>query len=112
MAPGSSGTAQSGVDPVNFLAAQPWTNGKVAMVGGSYDGTTATMVAARGEDVPGLAAIVPISGISRWYGHAYGDGVRYFLNSERPTDEGVDTPLAFDFGLARTPPTCCSSAPP
>jgi X-Pro dipeptidyl-peptidase len=37
----------------------------------------------------------------RWYG----DGVRYFLNSERPTDEGVDTPLAFDFGLARTPPT-------
>ena len=96
---------QSGVDLVNFLAAQPWTNGRVAMIGGSYDGTTATMVAARGEDVPGLAAIVPIAGISRWYGYAYGDGVRYFLNSERPTDEGIDTPLAFDFGLARTPPT-------
>ena len=31
--------------------------------------------------------------------------MRYFLNSERPTDEGIDTPLAFDFGLARTPPT-------
>jgi X-Pro dipeptidyl-peptidase len=75
------------------------------MIGGSYDGTTATMVAARGEDVPGLAAIVPIAGISRWYGYAYGDGVRYFLNSERPADEGIDTPLAFDFGLARTPPT-------
>jgi X-Pro dipeptidyl-peptidase len=75
------------------------------MIGGSYDGTTATMVAARGADVPGLAAIVPIAGISRWYGYAYGDGVRYFLNSERPTDEGIDTPLAFDFGLARTPPT-------
>ena len=75
------------------------------MIGGSYDGTTATMVAARGADAPGLAAIVPIAGISRWYGYAYGDGVRYFLNSERPTDEGVDTPLAFDFGLARTPPT-------
>ena len=90
---------------MNFLSAQPWTNGKVAMIGGSYDGTTATMVAARGADAPGLAAIVPIAGISRWYGYAYGDGVRYFLNSERPTDEGVDTPLAFDFGLARTPPT-------
>ena len=75
------------------------------MIGGSYDGTTATMVAARGAEVPGLAAIVPIAGISRWYGYAYGDGVRYFLNSERPTDEGIDTPLAFDFGLARTPPT-------
>jgi len=55
--------------------------------------------------VPGLTAIVPIAGISRWYGYAYGDGVRYSLNSERPTDEGIDTPLAFDFGLARTPPT-------
>jgi X-Pro dipeptidyl-peptidase len=102
---GGADEQQSGVDLVNFLAAQPWTNGKVAMIGGSYDGTTATMVAARGEDVPGLAAIVPIAGISRWYGYAYGDGVRYFLNSERPSDEGIDTPLAFDFGLARTPPT-------
>jgi X-Pro dipeptidyl-peptidase len=102
---GGADEQQSGVDLVNFLAAKPWTNGKVAMIGGSYDGTTATMVAARGADVPGLAAIVPIAGISRWYGYAYGDGVRYFLNSERPTDEGIDTPLAFDFGLARTPPT-------
>ena len=102
---GGADEQQSGVDLVNFLAAQPWTNGKVAMIGGSYDGTTATMVAARGADAPGLAAIVPMLGISRWYGYAYGDGVRYFLNSERPTDEGVDTPLAFDFGLARTPPT-------
>jgi X-Pro dipeptidyl-peptidase len=102
---GGADEQQSGVDLVNFLAARPWTNGKVAMIGGSYEGTTATMVAARGADVPGLAAIVPIAGISRWYGYAYGDGVRYFLNSERPTDEGIDTPLAFDFGLARTPPT-------
>ena len=102
---GGADEQQSGVDLVNFLAGQPWTNGKVAMIGGSYDGTTATMVAARGADAPGLAAIVPIAGISRWYGYAYGDGVRYFLNSERPSDEGVDTPLAFDFGLARTPPT-------
>jgi X-Pro dipeptidyl-peptidase len=96
---------QSGVDLVNFLAAQPWTNGRVAMMGGSYDGTTATMTAVRGAAVPGLKAIVPIVGISRWYGYAYGDGVRYFLNSEVPTDEGIDTPLAFDFGLTRTPPT-------
>jgi X-Pro dipeptidyl-peptidase len=96
---------QSGVDLVNFLSARPWTNGRVAMMGGSYDGTTATMIAVRGAQVPGLKAIVPIVGISRWYGYAYGDGVRYFLNSERPTDEGIDTPLAFDFGLTRTPPT-------
>ena len=102
---GGADEQQSGVDLVNFLAAQPWSNGKVGMIGGSYDGTTATMVAARGADVPGLAAIVPEAAISRWYGYAYGGGVRYFLNSDAPTDEGFDTPLAFDFGLARTPPT-------
>src|SRR3954454_609690 len=102
---GGADEQQSGVDLVNFLAAQPWTNGRVAMIGGSYDGSTATMGAARGEGVPALVSIVPIAGISRWYGYAYGDGVRYFLNSERPSDEGIDTPLAFDFGLARTPPT-------
>jgi len=96
---------QSGVDLVNALAAQPWANGKVAMIGGSYDGTTANMVAARGADAPGLAAIVPELAISRWYGYAYADGVRYLGNSERPTDEGFDTPFAFDFGIARTPPT-------
>jgi X-Pro dipeptidyl-peptidase len=102
---GGADEQQSGVDLVNFLASQPWSNGKVAMIGGSYDGTTANMVAARGDDAAGLVAIVPEAAISRWYGYAYGDGVRYFLNSEVPTDEGFDTPLAFDFGLARTPPT-------
>jgi X-Pro dipeptidyl-peptidase len=96
---------QSGVDLVNFLARQPWSSGKVAMIGGSYDGTTANMVAARGADVPGLAAIVPQSAINHWYGYAYQDGVRYSGNTDVPTDEGIDTPLAFDFGLARTPPT-------
>src|SRR5829696_7577986 len=96
---------QSGVDLVNALAAQPWSNGKVAMIGGSYDGTTANMVAARGDDAPGLAAIVPELAISRWYGYAYSGGVRYLGNSEEPTDEGFDTPLAFDYGIARTPPT-------
>ena len=102
---GGADEQQSGVDVVNYLARQPWSNGKVAMIGASYDGTTANMVAARGDDAPGLAGIVPIAAISRWYGYAYGNGVRYFLNSENPTDEGFDTPLAFDFGLARTPPT-------
>jgi X-Pro dipeptidyl-peptidase len=102
---GGADEQQSGVDLVNFLAAKPWSSGKVAMIGGSYDGTTANMVAARGRDAPGLVAIVPEAAISRWYGYAYSRGVRYFLNSDVPSDEGFDTPLAFDFGLARTPPT-------
>src|SRR3954463_11562463 len=96
---------ESGVQLVNALARQPWSNGRVAMIGGSYDGTTANMVAVRGADVPGLAAIVPQSAINHWYGYAYQDGVRYFDNTDNPSDEGIDTPLGFDFGLARTPPT-------
>ncbi|MGH3355033.1 MAG: CocE/NonD family hydrolase, partial [Nocardioidaceae bacterium] len=93
---------QSGVDVVQWLANRRWSSGRVAMIGGSYNGTTASMVAARGDDVPALKAIVPISAISRWYGYAYGNGVRYLLNSDEPTDEGFDTPLAFDFGFGRT----------
>ena len=93
---------QSGVDVVKWLADRKWSNGKVAMIGGSYNGTTASMVAARGAEVPELKAIVPIAAISRWYGYAYGNGVRYFLNSQEPTDEGFDTPLAFDLGFAKT----------
>lgn len=99
---GGSKEQQSGVDVVEYLAGLGWSNGKVAMIGGSYNGTTATMVAARGESVRGLAAIVPIAAISRWYGYAYGNGVRYFLNSKVPSDEGFDTPLAFDVGFGKT----------
>ncbi len=102
---GGAGEIQSGVDLVNFLSGQSWSNGNVAMIGGSYDGTTATMVASQGSEAPGLKAIVPVVGISRWYGYAYSHGIRYAGNSERPTDEGADTPLAFDFGITRTPPT-------
>ena len=100
---------QSGVDVVRFLAGEiadtkgqklTWSNGNVGMTGASYDGTTATMVAATG--LPALKAIEPISAISHWYGYAFYDGVRHFLNSEAPTDEGFDTPLAFDHGFGDT----------
>jgi X-Pro dipeptidyl-peptidase len=99
---GGADEQQTGVDVVNWIAEQHWSNGNVGMIGVSYEGTTASMVAARGDDVPALKAIVPIAAISRWYGYAYQDGVRFFLNSFAPTDEGFDTPLAFDFGFGRT----------
>lgn len=106
---GGADEQQSGVDVVRFLAGEipdkdgafiEWSNGNVGMTGTSYDGTTATMVAATG--VPALKAIEPIAAISHWYGYAYYDGVRYFLNSEAPTDEGFDTPLLFDHGFGDT----------
>jgi X-Pro dipeptidyl-peptidase len=97
---------QSGLDAVEWLADQPWSNGKVIMIGGSYDGTTANMVAARGQEAAdkGLAGIVPIVAISRWYGYSYSQGLRYFLQSANadPSSQGFDTPLAFDYGFAKT----------
>lgn len=94
---------ESGFDLVEFLGTQPWSNGKVGMIGGSYDGTT--QIAAAVEAPPHLTTIIPQVAIDRWYDYAYGQGVRYFLNSEKPTDEGFDTPLAFDFGFGLLPPS-------
>jgi X-Pro dipeptidyl-peptidase len=102
---------QAGIDVVNFLAGETpntrgerltWSNGRVGMTGVSYEGTTANMVAAAGDRAPGLKAVVPIAAISHWYGYAYNNGVRYFLNSESATDEGFDTPLLFDVGFSDT----------
>jgi X-Pro dipeptidyl-peptidase len=97
---------QSGLDAVEWLADQPWSNGKVIMIGGSYDGTTANMVAARGQEAvdKGLVGIVPIVAISRWYGYAYSQGLRYTVQSANadPSSQGFDTPLAFDYGFAKT----------
>jgi X-Pro dipeptidyl-peptidase len=81
------------------------------MTGVSYEGTTANMVAALGDKISasanggrGLAGVIPVASISHWYGYAYYDGVRYAGNSKVPTDEGIDTPLGFDFGFAGTLP--------
>jgi X-Pro dipeptidyl-peptidase len=93
---------ESGYDLVEWIARQPWSTGKVAMIGGSYNGTTATATAVMRP--PHLTTIVPEAAISRWYDYAYSGGIRYFDNNEDPSDEGVDTPLAFDFGLALPPP--------
>jgi X-Pro dipeptidyl-peptidase len=73
-----------------------------AAVGGSYEGTTATSTAVTRP--PHLTTIVPEGAISRWYEYAYSGGIRYSLNNEDPSDEGIDTPLAFDFGFAIPPP--------
>jgi X-Pro dipeptidyl-peptidase len=93
---------ETGHDLVEWIAAQAWSTGKVGMIGGSYNGTTATATAV--TDPPHLTTIVPEAAISRWYEYAYSGGIRYFLNNESPADEGFDTPLAFDFGFAIPPP--------
>ncbi|MDQ3408265.1 MAG: CocE/NonD family hydrolase [Chloroflexota bacterium] len=53
-----------------------WTNGKVGMVGKSYDGALANGVAATG--VGGLRTVVPISAISSWYDYTRYRGLPFY----------------------------------
>ena len=101
---------ETGFDVVEWVAKQKWNTGKIAMYGGSYDGTTANATAVMRP--PHLTTIVPEAAISRWYGYAFSGGIRYTYNNEwighqaqsAVDDEGFDTPLLFDFGLALPPP--------
>jgi X-Pro dipeptidyl-peptidase len=103
---------ETGYDVVEWLAKQPWSTGKVGMIGGSYDGTTAMATAVMRP--PHLTTIVPEAAISRWYDYAYSGGMRYSFNNERMGNEdpglvideqGFDTPVSFDFGISTPPPT-------
>jgi predicted acyl esterase len=54
---------QAGIDAaVTWLGTQAWSNGKVGLIGRSYDGSTPWEAAAMGN--PHLATIVPISGLT------------------------------------------------
>ncbi len=68
------------VDVVDWVADQPWSNGKVGMTGGSYDGTIAIGAAAEqpmsGRHPHALAAIIPIRAIDRWYDYHFFNGVQ------------------------------------
>jgi X-Pro dipeptidyl-peptidase len=102
---------ETGYDLVEWLAKQPWSTGKVGMIGGSYDGTTAMATAVMRP--PHLTTIVPQAAISRWYDYAYSGGIRYTFNNERMghenpgvviDEQGFDTPVSFDFGGSTPPP--------
>ena len=55
---------QRGIDAaVTWLGSQPWSNGKVGIIGKSYDGSTPWQAATFGNEF--LATIVPMSGLIR-----------------------------------------------
>lgn len=61
----SSGTCDAFVDVVEWAAVQPWSNGKVGLLGISYYAGSQWRVAARRPK--GLAAIIPWEGMSDYY---------------------------------------------
>jgi X-Pro dipeptidyl-peptidase len=92
-----------GYDLVEWLGTREWSNGKVAMTGASYDGTTANAAAV--ERPPHLATIIPISAISRWWGYAYQQGTRSTYSGESADiDPPSDTPTDFMFAYGFLPP--------
>jgi X-Pro dipeptidyl-peptidase len=68
------------VDVIDFLAEQEWSNGKIGMTGGSYDGTIANGAAVEapisGKHPDALAAIIPIRSIDAWYDYHWFNGVQ------------------------------------
>jgi X-Pro dipeptidyl-peptidase len=94
---------EDGYDLVEWLGTQAWSNGRVAMMGVSYPGTTPNAAAV--EQPPHLATIVPMSGISRWYGYAYQQGVRATTSGTGlDVDPPVVTPPDFLLGYGAIPP--------
>jgi putative CocE/NonD family hydrolase len=59
------GEGRDGYDTVEWLAAQPWSNGRVGMLGLSYLGT-AQWLAAR-EHPPHLVCMAPTASAGRWF---------------------------------------------
>ncbi len=94
---------QDGYDIVEWFGTQAWSNGRVAMTGASYDGTTANAAAV--EQPPHLATIVPVSAISRWWGYAYQQGARAsYSGTSDDIDPPGDTPTDFMLAYGMVPP--------
>ncbi|HEY2272582.1 MAG TPA: CocE/NonD family hydrolase, partial [Jatrophihabitantaceae bacterium] len=69
------------------VTATAWSNGKVGMIGKSWDGSVANGAAATG--VAGLKTVVAISSISSWYDYMRADGVLRGRNYVKFLDKTV-----------------------
>ncbi len=97
---------QDGFDTIEWVTRQPWSNGRVGMVGGSYVGAVQWQAAV--ESPPGLAVIAPQATWSSFYRNLYlGGAVRLSLISgwlagNTPKPEGVK-PNDMNDALMRLP---------
>lgn len=62
---------------IEWLASQPWSNGRVGMTGHSYVGSTPSIAAA--QRPKGLVTIAPSAGLASMYDHQFQRGVPYLL---------------------------------
>ncbi|MEV4082209.1 CocE/NonD family hydrolase [Nonomuraea fuscirosea] len=86
--PFSAQEQRDNYDLIEWLAAQPWSTGKVGQMGVSYGGHSSLLVAV--NKPPHLAAIIPVDGISDWYentiyrGGIYSARIRDWQRSTAP----------------------------
>jgi X-Pro dipeptidyl-peptidase len=101
---GGKAEAEAGAALVEWLGTRPWSNGKVGMIGTSYDGAIQLEIAALAPKH--LAAIVPQEPVSSWYEYNYDHAVSHNSNDDTSAAETgypVGTPDLFDFVLGTTP---------
>lgn len=97
---------QDGFDTIEWLTRQPWCDGRVGMVGGSYVGAVQWQAAV--ENPPGLAVVAPQATWSSFYRNLYlGGAVRLALISgwlagNTPKPVGVQ-PADMNDALMRLP---------
>jgi putative CocE/NonD family hydrolase len=77
--------AKDGAAVIAWITQQPWSNGKVGMIGKSYPGITQLFVAE--EQPPGLVAIAP--------GHFFGDAYRDIARPGGIINKGFSTLWSF-----------------
>jgi X-Pro dipeptidyl-peptidase len=102
---GSRDEVYDAVDSVDWVADQSWSNGKVGLTGGSYDGTLAVGAAVEqpisGRHKNAVAAVIPIRAIDRWYDYNYANGVPFQGQATTPyafTGEYQATDFANSYG--------------
>lgn len=110
---GGTAEAESGAAVVEWLGTRPWSNGKVGMIGTSYDGAIQAEIATLAPKH--LAAIVPQEPVTSWYEYNYDHAVTQNSTDQTQTilvdpvtqasDTGypLGTPDLFDFVLGTTP---------
>lgn len=101
---GGPAEAAAGAAVVEWLGTRSWSNGKVGMIGTSYDGAIQAAIATLAPEH--LAAIVPQEPVTSWYDYNYDHAVTHNSTDDdvSPADTGypVGTPDVFDLALSRT----------
>ncbi len=94
---------QDGYDLVEWIAAQPWSSGKVALMGTSYVGTTPLETAV--WQPPHLTTIVPISPVTEWYLYYFENGLHRNNADPPPGSSNTDPALWAALGIVPGPRT-------